>query len=343
MLKNIILIVISLILFFALLETGAAIYIKLSSTKLAPLTEDFAETPDSPHLFDREVGYRLKPVYSDKNIKTNSMGFRSSRDFDFKDAQRKRVMILGDSMAFGYRLEQKNVFSEILNDKNIGFDFVNTSVIGYTTAQEYLTLKKYIDIIKPEIIILFYYQANDIWENCRNDCFHPKAYLSNGRLAIAGVKKHSGTAFYKRSNFYRLLDKRILQGMDLQYFIQRLDFGIRGKNSVVWKTMREILSEIGGIARRRNIKVIVIDIPTINQVKKPSGSRARQNLLVKACEEEKFLYYDLLLYYPDDRKELFCDWKYDAHWNKNGQQFIASFIEKIFSENKLLHGKHENK
>jgi hypothetical protein len=95
--------------------------------------------------FDSELGWAPKPFYRARidrvgMVTTNSLGFRSSE----LDSHRDKIVILGDSVAWGYGVDDTETLSSRLQDKLSGrrLQVVNMAVAGYGPDQEYLWLKR---------------------------------------------------------------------------------------------------------------------------------------------------------------------------------------------------------
>jgi hypothetical protein len=118
------------------------------------------------HEHDPEIGVVLSPgregmlrtFEGDRfyYVKTNSYGFRGKK---IRDRKTPKVAILGDSFIFGYGVDQKHLFSTVL-DSLSAREIVNMGVPGTSVDQMYLLLKRYIDSIYFSDVIL-YISPND--------------------------------------------------------------------------------------------------------------------------------------------------------------------------------------
>ena len=321
MAKNILTSVVTVLLMLMLLELGAGIYLKDRNTQFLLNRSDYFP-PGSKFIFDKEVGYKLKPYYRSQDISVNNLGFRSSKDFDSSNTfEKKKVLLLGDSMVFGIDCPQDGIFSEILNRQLPGYLFVNTGVAGYDLLQEYLVLKRYVDVIKPELVLLFFFQPNDMWHIIRKDDFKPHSFIKDKEFFISEVEDKVNLKFYKKSKLYQLVVFDWLRGRDLFYLWEYLDFYIFTEKSYVWRVTDEIIRRIGGLSQQKKFKVVVFDI----QGPYPRGLKTRRKLLRQAVHRENFLYYELDRYYPSDPGKLFLPDK--VHWNKEGHEFVAGIIK----------------
>jgi len=115
--------------------------------------------------FDPYFGYTLKPgkcVFSDYEFNTeytvNSLGVRDTEEA----LNSPQAVILGDSYAMGWGVQQDETFAKIIEAK-MGLTVLNASVSSYGTAREMMLLKKVRrDRLKYLII---QYSNNDYEEN----------------------------------------------------------------------------------------------------------------------------------------------------------------------------------
>ena len=325
-LKTVLLLFFSLFCLLAFLEITSIVYVRITKEELPPLKESFDTAAHSLHLFDEELGFRLKPGYSFHDVRVNSLGFRSTQEFNFK-TENKTIILLGDSMVFGVGISQDYIFSELLNREHSTYRYINAGVIGYDTAQEYLVLKKYIDKIQPAAVILFFEQSNDMLMNVRGDNFYPKASIQNGRLIIQKAIAENPFPFYQRFIFYQLMNTKMFKGRDLIYLYHKLMFTLFKERSEAWIVTKRLLFEIAELCDLNKAQLIIVDIPTQNQLKFPQlYSRETQKLLQEAAKERGIAYYDLMVHYPDWQK-LFIP--RDSHWNIEGHRFMNEFVKKI--------------
>lgn len=119
----------------------------------------------NPHIV-----FELKPNlvvnFMGAHMKTNSAGFRGPERRAAKPPDCYRIVALGDSVGMGWRLHDGDELMALaetyLNKKfpSRRWEMINTSVLGYNTAQELETLKTKGLQYKPDLVIVNY---------CRND------------------------------------------------------------------------------------------------------------------------------------------------------------------------------
>jgi len=102
-------------------------------------------------------------------VNHNSYGFRGS-EFNL-NTKKKKILILGDSFAYGYDSEEGEIFSQILGNELEDYEIFNLGVSGYSTDQELLLLKEYFHLIKPDLVYLLYCH-NDWYGNSVNQIYN---------------------------------------------------------------------------------------------------------------------------------------------------------------------------
>lgn len=75
-----------------------------------------------------------------------------------------RVALLGDSLTEGLQVPYEQSFGALINKKSNGVEVLNFGVSGYSTAQEYIQLKKQVLKYKPDLVLVCY-NSRDIFEN----------------------------------------------------------------------------------------------------------------------------------------------------------------------------------
>lgn len=162
--------------------------------------------------YDPDKLYALKPshvgVFAGREVKTNSLGYRDAEIAVPKPEGTFRVLVIGDSIAFGHGVDAEHTFSEVLerrlNQESVTpdrrFEVVNTAVPGNSPFQEYYDLAR-AERLQPDIVV-FQFTPNDVVE----------PYQVLRRLGGAGKDYHGiqdlprmHYVLSERSAFYLLL------------------------------------------------------------------------------------------------------------------------------------------
>jgi hypothetical protein len=126
--------------------------------------------------YDALLGWRLEPKSSLVNvdeqrdfryrIEVNSLGLREREVMLAKPAGARRVLVLGDSFAFGVGLDLDERFSDVL-DRALPDDVevINAGVPGWGTDQEMLFYESSLRRLRPDVVVLTFLGQNDVVNN----------------------------------------------------------------------------------------------------------------------------------------------------------------------------------
>jgi lysophospholipase L1-like esterase len=145
--------------------------------------------------YDRDYGWAHVPGSSgrfesfgfDTLVEINSQGFRGPDVSIEKDPSTRRIVVVGDSYAWGFGVEYDEIFSTRIQQACADLEVVNLAVSGYSTDQELLLFREKGVNYDPDVVILVM-AGNDFESNTR-----PKEYvyyhkpvfmLENGKLVL---------------------------------------------------------------------------------------------------------------------------------------------------------------
>ena len=209
---------------------------------------------------DRGLGWALT---SNNSFKTNgrvstinSMGFRSPEI----DLNQKHVVIVGDSVAFGSGVGDKETLSYQLAKELKEFQVLNFSVPGYSVDQYYLTLKKYINKTNPALVVVVIFTGNDMQETRKDNLFgigKPWFEIAgkNIKLVNKSLPRYSCTNFLSRSWTIRILSLENLAREICQ------NNKYEDINAII--QMEKILLKINKLVSSKNASLLYILSPTI--------------------------------------------------------------------------------
>jgi hypothetical protein len=209
---------------------------------------------------DRGLGWVLTPNNSFKtNGRTstiNSIGFRSPEI----DLNQRHVVIVGDSVAFGSGIGDKETISYQLAKELKEFQVLNFSVPGYSVDQYYLTLKKYINKTNPALVVVVIFTGNDMQETRKDNLFgigKPwfKIAGKNIKLVKKSLPRYSCTNFLSRSWAIRILSLENLA----REICQNNEY--KDMNAII--QMEKILLKIKKLVSSKNASLLFILSPTI--------------------------------------------------------------------------------
>lgn len=121
--------------------------------------------PNPPKIFQKseypDISYELKPNIHEytyrSTVTTNGFGFRSPEIDDKKPL----MIFLGDSITFGYGLEDDETIPAHIQKYIPKYSVINTAVPGYNLKQQTALYKEKIASLTPDILILIFH-PNDL-------------------------------------------------------------------------------------------------------------------------------------------------------------------------------------
>lgn len=116
------------------------------------------------------------PDEYDIAITTNSAGMRGTKEYPVERVPgKRRILMLGDSFAFGYGVNDDEVVSavleELLNERVPGStEVINLAVSGFGQSEELVTWENKGRAYQPDVVVLFYFD-NDIGNNAVSELY----------------------------------------------------------------------------------------------------------------------------------------------------------------------------
>ncbi len=107
---------------------------------------------------------------------------------DAIDPSRDHLLVMGDSIMFGFGVSKGEQVSARLAEKMPHYQVLNASVSGYSIDQYYLYLRRIIDEVKPKIIVVGLFTGNDYQVTAREFSWgtsKPLFTVENGALVRA--------------------------------------------------------------------------------------------------------------------------------------------------------------
>jgi lysophospholipase L1-like esterase len=257
--SNLFLVVFSPILFFLMVECLFRFTPGLNQ-KTGPLMikgpfgdNDYIET-------DRELFWKFRPniVIKGSNIPINNLGFRGEDYTEKRFASYTRILCLGDSVTFdgevGFGLGYPERLGYYLNKTRPDplYKVFNCGVPGYSSFQIMRFYNKYVDILKPAIVI--------IW-TASNDR-DLAVYYPDKIYAEKEEKNYAVRDFLRNSQFCvflgGLIQKIQQNALPKNKQVSELTRDISRPSRVSLEDYRANLQEIIDISNLKNVRVIFI-------------------------------------------------------------------------------------
>jgi hypothetical protein len=135
---------------------------ELSARACAP---DHLVSSRGPYVFSGTYGWAPRPAASltidGKRVSFNARGYRGRELSRPKAADLTRVVVLGDSIAFGLGVSDEETFTHLLDVRDNGIEAENLAVQGYGPGQALLVLLHQGLRDDPDVVVLAFCLAND--------------------------------------------------------------------------------------------------------------------------------------------------------------------------------------
>ena len=344
-LTNLALIIVSILVALALSEMALRI-IGFKALYVSPERDRFWK-------YDSLLGWAHEPgqegIFETPQFRTvvriNEKGLRDRQHSYERQNDTERVLVLGDSFAWGYGVEESERFSQLL-EKSLDVEVINAGVSGYSTDQELLWYRNEGIKYDNDLVILVL-AGNDVGDNDREIVstiyYKPRFVLEKGQLVLKGypipktspqgrfvysLSKRSALAYFLVQRYFDLLSlySKIKVNSDLA---NSPGSGISAK-SEPFKLTTALMDEMRNIAASRKAKFMVVATDRWWN----SPSRETYKDFINTLRAEGFLVLDVesmpgfdpeVMLIPDD-----------GHWNQAGHKFVAEQIQGFIESSQLL-------
>ena len=278
-------------------------------------------------------------------VRINENGLRDRGHSYERQDDIERILVLGDSFAWGYGVEESERFSQLL-EKSLDVEVINAGVSGYSTDQELLWYRN--EGIKYETdLVILVIAGNDVGDNDRQLVstiyYKPNFVLEEGHLVPKGypVPKTSpqGRFIYSLSQHSALAYFLVQRYFDLLSLYGRLkvnsdhanspESGINAESGP-FKLTIALIDEMRNIAESRKAKFMIV--ATDRWWNSPSGETYED--FVTALQNEGFLVLDVESMLGFNAEEMLIP--NDDHWNQFGHEFVAEKIKDSIESNRLI-------
>jgi lysophospholipase L1-like esterase len=274
--------------------------------------------------YDSVLGWSHVPLAEDVQtisgnsveIKINSKKLRSD-EYSYSRKTKLRILVLGDSYAWGFGVNKNKRFSEIIEVKNKNIEIINAAVAGYSTDQQLLYYIHEGYKYNPDYVLLLFCE-NDFIGNTLNQIHwnnKPFFVVENNSLVLKGVPVPEQSSYQKfrkyisgASHFISFLLKR-LTILNVQSYSTK-DFSLSDAAIITGK----IIERLNDVCCENNIRLLLVSIPMPKEKIFLLSNIAKNNSLSFLDLSPSFKYKnDFIL--PND-----------GHWNSKGHAITAEAI-----------------
>ena len=267
------------------------------------------------------------------DYKLNSLGFRDIEHPVDKAPGKYRIMVLGDSFAWGVGVDRDAVFTRLLGEKDKPLEVINASVPGWSTDSEYFYLENMGLKYKPDIAVVIFFVGNDA--------------IGNGNYERSGFGNYQSPSPEKKdarflspkyirdhSRIYRLWKRtrrELKVRLGLTPILTEYEDG-----SFDWKATEKWIDKFNGLADKNKFELLFVIAPDKNQFFLAKDPDRPQRLLRKYLDLRNINHLDLYPVFLDYKRRHERDWgyfKYDGHWNESGHRIVAESLYDIIRNN----------
>jgi len=114
------------------------------------------------HTIDRELFWKMTPGYSDGELSINEKGFRGPDFSEEKPAHTFRIIVLGDSVTFGFKVRQEDTYAQKLSlllsqaASKRRIEVINAGVIGYSSWQGRKLYETRLARHSPDVVVVLF-------------------------------------------------------------------------------------------------------------------------------------------------------------------------------------------
>ncbi len=282
----------------------------------------FLISDEGYHYMKSNYNGRFKCITFDTMIKTNSYGFRDN-GFNITE---NGIILLGDSITFGYGVEQDETFAQILeNDlSSKGTDVYNLGVAGYGLKEYNWIYDKYSKELKHELVILALYEGNDFQESC--NLIDRAEFVADERKGFGFIKDS-----LKRSYTFRFLyplTKNIINLGETaitskQFYTVDESEEIKNCNEMFKEELNKLKSKV--VENNKDLIVLIFTskVTFIESSDPKIDYKKRLNILLDFCSELDLNCINFKDYIIDMNKVYMKD---SGHPNKEGHIEIAKLL-----------------
>ncbi|MGI0014581.1 MAG: SGNH/GDSL hydrolase family protein [Nitrososphaera sp.] len=278
-------------------------------------------------------------------VRINQKGLRDREHSYERPNDTRRILVIGDSFAWGYGVEESERFSQRL-ETSLGVEVINAGVSGYSTDQELLWFRGEGVKYDTDLVILVF-AGNDIGDNYRQLVhtiyYKPQFVREEDQLILTGypVPRTSpqGRFIYslsQRSALAYFLVQRYFDFLSLYRNFRTNSEHANASGPGISSTREPfgltiaLLDEMRNIAESKEARFMIV--ATDRWWNNPSGETYKD--FIDTLQTEGFLVLDVESRPGFDRGEMLIP--DDGHWSRAGHEFVADKIKELIESNQLL-------
>ena len=280
---------------------------------------------------DRDLGWELeenshvkvdiKIPYIQKdmtvNYYLNDIAARSNIPNIKESNIEKYVGFFGCSITYGHGLDEKETFANQLSNKKQNLSYLNFAVPGYSSYQSLIKLKKKINQVKFDTVVLGIHKdlerrntCSISWTKIINNFWAIPSILSYKKISLKSKPRHR---FESKKNF-----------VTLKFFYEFLNFIKFGLGSIKFiqkNTMKNILLDFKSTCKKNDIELVIICLENYKSIYKFLSKNNFNWVASELNLNEK----------DDDGKFVWQKMPWDNHPNEKANRIYAEKLSEFFN------------
>ncbi len=320
--KNVIFALLLAGLSLLLMLGGVELYVRVTQTdgknfdiEMWRYARDMKKVSDIPGMGHRHVP-NTSGVYMGVPVTINSVGWRD-KDYSLdKPSNTVRIMMLGDSVTFGWGAQPDGVTSavleKLLNQSNeTSYEVLNTGIGNLNAAMQvaYFLHEGY--RYQPDVVVLNYFINDAEPTPVRTENF---------------IVEHSYAAVFLAGRF-DILKRTYLGQSDWQTYYKNL----YSDHQDGWKETKEALRHLIEFCQEKNVKLLVANYPELHQLS-PYPFREVTALITAQAMSHHVPFVDLLPSVVHEEPQSLWVTSTDAHPNGKAGKLFAAQLKRTLSE-----------
>lgn len=335
------------------LNEGSAFLLKdaIIGQRYRPSTEEHVYVPSSDRVVHRSF---------------NHLGFRGPDRQREKPAGTRRVALLGDSFTASNGIDDDRTLDAVLERLLVDgtgepWEVLNFAVDGFSTAQSLLTWRHFGRDFAPDVVVLCFFNGNDVSDNDRRFTSAPRPYFSlddDGELVFHPISEvsarlsgwlgeHSHLYVWQKRRFGQLRAWRNHKPGQPPGVVKFLDADPPPLVRQSWALTEKLVAVLADEVAAAGAAFVLVSIPDVVQVRDAAWEDARrlvdpamaprlrrdlpEQRLAAVARERGILFVPLLeaLRARAQEEDLYFA---DGHWNAAGIRVGAERIHAALAE-----------
>lgn len=255
----------------------------------------FSKGGESLLVKDVVVGQRYEAYYTGSRfnpeaarpvpLRFNALGYRGPDYMEEPSPNTRRVVVLGDSYVAAVQVEEQDTLTAQL-EKHLNtvpgerWEVLNFGISGYSTAQSLLTWENYARYYHPDLVVLCFYNGNDLADNHAKLSTAHRPYFSlngEGELVLKPVSRERArlSRFLARNSRFYVWQRDCMRNLrdSLRSASHQLSPGFQIMNTdppaVVedaWAITDKLIGRLADGVAATGAKLLLVSIPAHEQL-----------------------------------------------------------------------------